>query len=102
MLVADVMFIVEMCCKRAAADSVLKSETAVVHTTPKYLEVCEVHLDVGNREEKRTLLVAFYKVHNPGQVDQVDSIMEAYTLEAIQAACLERYNADPFKPLPTI
>eukprot|EP00854_Cymbomonas_tetramitiformis_P021682 gene21682-26077_t len=52
--------------------------------------------------EKRTLLVAFYKVHNPGQVDQVDSIMEAYTLEAIQAACLERYNADPFKPLPTI
>eukprot|EP00854_Cymbomonas_tetramitiformis_P006005 gene6005-7217_t len=46
------------------------------------------------------MLVAFYKRHNPGQVTQVDDIMNAYTVEAIQESCMSRYNVDPFKPLP--
>lgn len=55
-----------------------------------------------NAAQNRARLVAFYKIRNPGQVAQVDVIMKAYTLEAIRESCLQRYNADPFKPLPTI
>ncbi|KAK3236880.1 hypothetical protein CYMTET_53008 [Cymbomonas tetramitiformis] len=57
-------------------------------------------LDEPDAQEKRAMLVAFYKKHNPGQVAQVDDIMGAYTADAIQESCLRRYDDDPFKPPP--
>ncbi|KAK3242701.1 hypothetical protein CYMTET_47618 [Cymbomonas tetramitiformis] len=52
--------------------------------------------------EKRAMLVRFYHKHNPEQAEQVDAIMQAYTIEDIREACMARYNADPFKLRPDI
>ncbi|KAK3248571.1 hypothetical protein CYMTET_41965 [Cymbomonas tetramitiformis] len=52
--------------------------------------------------EKRAQLVAFYQKYKPEQVEQVDAIMEAYTVQAIKQTCMARYNADPFQKRPII
>ncbi|KAK3259812.1 hypothetical protein CYMTET_31208 [Cymbomonas tetramitiformis] len=52
--------------------------------------------------EKRAMLVRFYHKHNPEQAEQVDAIMQAYTVEDIREACMTRYKGDPFKPRPDI
>eukprot|EP00854_Cymbomonas_tetramitiformis_P012755 gene12755-15080_t len=51
----------------------------------------------SDAEEKRVMLVNFYRKHNPEQAEQVDAIMQAHTMEGIRDACVARYNADPFK-----
>ncbi|KAK3246834.1 hypothetical protein CYMTET_43645 [Cymbomonas tetramitiformis] len=46
---------------------------------------------------RKQQLVAFYHQRSlTAQVEQVDSILEAYSLEQISASCQEKYGADPF------